>query len=248
MTAPEHGGRTARRVTLSFDNGPDPDVTPAVLDILAQRGIKANFFVLGKAIGAPAGRALVERTLGKGHRVGNHGYSHTTPFGLLADPEEGVREIVETQRLLDEIGTGTRMFRPFGGGGNINADLLSAPAANYLVRESFDLVLWNSVPRDWERPADWAQYALGDIVLRDWTLTVLHDIPDASLDQLPAFLDRALRDGVEFTTELPVDCLPMAGGVARADISAMVPPSQHAGLAVPAVRPDPRIRYQELPS
>jgi hypothetical protein len=124
------------------------------------------------------------------------------------------------------------MFRPFGGGGNINADLLSASAANYLIRQSFDLVLWNSVPRDWERPADWAQYALGDIGRRDWTVTVLHDIPDASLDQLPAFLDRALRDGVEFTTGLPVDCLPMAGGVATVDISAMVPPAQRARLLV----------------
>jgi peptidoglycan-N-acetylglucosamine deacetylase len=248
MTLPEHGGRTARRVTLSFDNGPDPDVTPAVLDILAQRGIKATFFVLGKAIATLAGRALVERTLGEGHRVGNHGYSHETPFGLLADPEEGVREIVETQRLLDDIGTRTRMFRPFGGGGRINADLLSAPAANHLLRERFDLVLWNSVPRDWERPADWAQQANRDIGQRDWTVTVLHDIPDASLDQLPAFLDCALQAGVEFTTELPVDCVPMAGGVATADIRALVPPSQHAGLAVPDVRPDPHIRYQELPS
>ncbi len=248
MTLPEHGGRTARRVTLSFDNGPHPNVTPAVLDILAQRGIKATFFVLGKAIATPVGRALVERALREGHRVGNHSYSHATPFGLLADPEEGVREIVETQTLLDEIGTGTRMFRPFGGGGHINADLLSAPAANYLVRERFDLVLWNSVPRDWERPADWAGHALRDIGQRDWTVMVLHDIPDASLDQLPAFLDQTLQAGVEFTTELPVECVPMAGGAATADISAMVPPSQHAELAVPAVRPDPHIRHQELPS
>jgi peptidoglycan/xylan/chitin deacetylase (PgdA/CDA1 family) len=248
MTAPERGGRTARRVTLSFDNGPDPDVTPAVLDLLAQREIKATFFVLGKAIATPAGRALVERTLGEGHRVGNHGYSHETPFGLLADPEEGVREIAETQRLLEEAGAQTRMFRPFGGGGNINGDLLSAPAANYLVRERFDLVLWNSVPRDWERPTDWAQHAVRDIGLRDWTATVLHDIPGASLDQLPAFLDWVLGAGVEFTTELPGDCLPMAGGVARADIRALVPPSQHPGLATSAVVPGPRIRYQEFNS
>jgi len=233
MTALEHGGRTVRRVTLTFDNGPDPEVTPAVLDILAQRGIKATFFVLGKSIATSAGRALVERTLNEGHRVGNHSYSHATPFGLLADPEEGVREIVETQRLLDEIGARTRMFRPFGGGGKINADLLSAPAVNYLARERFDLVLWNSVPRDWERPAEWAPHALGDIGLRDWTVTVLHDIADASQDQLPAFLDRALRAGVEFTTELPIDCLPLAGGVATADIRAMVPPAQRAGLVVP---------------
>jgi len=248
MTLAEHGGRTARRVTLSFNNGPDPEVTPAVLDILAQRGIKATFFVLGKAIATPAGRGLVERALGEGHRVGNHSYSHAIPLGLLADPEEGVREIVDTQRLLDEIGTRTRMFRPFGGGGTINADLLSAPAANHLARERFDLVLWNSVPRDWERPADWARHALDDIGRRDWTVTVLHDIPGASLDQLPAFLDQALQAGVEFTTELPDDCLPMVGGVATADICALVPPAQHAALTAPAAKLDPHKSHQELPS
>jgi hypothetical protein len=70
---------------------------------------------------------------------------------------------------------------------------------------------------------------------------VLHDIPEASLDQLPAFLDEALRAGVEFTTEVPVDCLPMAGGVPTTDIAPMVPASQRAGLALPAVRPDPPI-------
>ncbi|MBY9051435.1 polysaccharide deacetylase family protein, partial [Pseudomonas fluorescens] len=43
-------------LTLTFDNGPDPDVTPLVLDILAERGIKATFFVIGEKLADPARR------------------------------------------------------------------------------------------------------------------------------------------------------------------------------------------------
>jgi hypothetical protein len=91
--------------------------------------------------------------------------------------------------------------------------------------------------RDWERPAAWAKHALGDIGVRDWTVTVLHDIPGASLHQLPGFLAPALGEGVDFTTELPVDFLPMAGGVATADISALMPLAQRAGLVAADILP-----------
>jgi len=49
------------RVTLTFDNGPDPDVTPRVLDVLHRRGVTAHFYVLGKWLAEPARRRWVER-------------------------------------------------------------------------------------------------------------------------------------------------------------------------------------------
>ena len=48
-----------KRATLTFDNGPDPAVTPAVLDILRRHGLKAHFFVLGKHLANAEGRRLV---------------------------------------------------------------------------------------------------------------------------------------------------------------------------------------------
>ena len=48
-------------LTLTFDNGPDPDVTPHVLDILAERGIKTTFFVIGEKLLDPERRSLAER-------------------------------------------------------------------------------------------------------------------------------------------------------------------------------------------
>ena len=58
-----------QRVTLSFDNGPDPDVTPGVLDVLRRRCVTAHFFVVGKRVAEPADRRLVERARDEGHMV-----------------------------------------------------------------------------------------------------------------------------------------------------------------------------------
>ena len=65
-------------VCLTFDDGPDPVYTPAILDLLAMHKIRASFFVLGEA--AERFPRLVERMLSEGHTVGNHTYSHRHPW------------------------------------------------------------------------------------------------------------------------------------------------------------------------
>ena len=67
-----------KSVTLSFDNGPDPEVTPAVLDVLHRRGVAATFFVTGQRLSRY--RAPAERAAAEGHWIGNHTWSHTYPF------------------------------------------------------------------------------------------------------------------------------------------------------------------------
>ena len=62
-------------VALSFDNGPDPAVTPGVLDVLARRGVKATFFVLGKNLASAERMKLAQRAAAEGHRIGNHSFS-----------------------------------------------------------------------------------------------------------------------------------------------------------------------------
>jgi len=63
-----------RRVALTFDDGPNPDATPRILDALAERGVKATFFILGKH--AERWPELVQRVAAEGHAIGNHGYHH----------------------------------------------------------------------------------------------------------------------------------------------------------------------------
>ncbi len=64
----------AREVALTFDDGPNPDATPRILDALGEAGVHATFFVLGRH--AERWPALVRRVHDEGHAIGNHGYYH----------------------------------------------------------------------------------------------------------------------------------------------------------------------------
>lgn len=210
------------RVTLSFDNGPDPHVTPRVLDVLARAGAKAHFYVLGKHLADSVGRRTVERARDEGHVVGNHSFSHEVPLG--DDPREDSveREIAATEALLSPLVRGPALFRPFGSGGVLGPHLLSARAVSYLVERRYSCVLWNSVPRDWEDPEGWPSRALADCEHLEHAVVVLHDVPGASLDRLEVFLGELLARGAELTTDLPSSCTPIVDGAITGDLSALV--------------------------
>jgi peptidoglycan/xylan/chitin deacetylase (PgdA/CDA1 family) len=210
------------RVTLSFDNGPDPDVTPQILDVLRRNDVRAWFFVLGKHVASPSGAELVARAVAEGHRVGNHSFSHSTPLGEDLRPDAVEQEIVATDRLLAPLVPGPRHFRPFGGGGLLGRHLLSPRALAHLVDERFSCVLWNSVPRDWLEPASWDVRALEDCGHQPETLVVLHDIPGACLERLEAFIDAIRARGGDFSLDLPASCVPLVAGVAVADLTPFV--------------------------
>lgn len=209
------------RLTLSFDNGPDPEVTPRVLDGLREHRASAYFFVLGKLVDTPFGPPLVRRALAEGHLVGNHSFTHSVPLGDDPRPEAVAAEIAATEALLAPLVAGERLFRPFGGGGVLGPHLLSAAAARYLQENAYTCVLWNSVPRDWVEPQGWADTALADLARREHTLLVLHDIQGACLDRLDGFLREARARGAEFTLDLPPGCVPIAKGRVTGDIASI---------------------------
>lgn len=70
-----HGPRGSSRVALTFDDGPDPEVTPQVLDVLAEAQVRATFFVIGRS--ALAQSQLARRILAEGHALGNHSWQHS---------------------------------------------------------------------------------------------------------------------------------------------------------------------------
>jgi peptidoglycan-N-acetylglucosamine deacetylase len=200
------------KLTLSFDNGPFPDVTPGVLDALARAGATATFFVCGKEASDPRRRALLERVRAAGHRIGNHTQSHSVELGATSDPDAPRREIGRAQAALGELAHADRLFRPYGAGGVLGPRLLSSAAVKHLCDGGYTCVLWNSVPRDWEDPAGWPERALADLRAQPWTLLVLHDIPSGAMRALPGFLSRVADEGVELTAELPPVCVPILRG------------------------------------
>src|SRR6185295_10703521 len=136
-------------LTLSFDNGPTPDVTPRVLDVLARRGVKSTFFVIGEKLARPENRPLAERAHAEGHWIGNHTWSHSVPFGLMT-ADAAVQEFDRTQQAIGSLLHHHHFFRPYGQGGNLDNRLLSRAVLEHLARETATIVLWSALPRDWQ--------------------------------------------------------------------------------------------------
>jgi peptidoglycan/xylan/chitin deacetylase (PgdA/CDA1 family) len=198
-------------LTLSFDNGPEPDATPGVLDVLARRGLRSTFFVIGEKLARA--RALTERAATEGHWIGNHTWTHRHPLGERDEADTGEKEIGRAQTAIGALSHPQRFFRPFGGGGNLDRRLLNQSALDYLKAGGFTCVLWNSIPRDWSDPDGWVERALAQCASQPWTLMVLHDLPTGAMRHLEMFLDRVGEAGGRVRQDFPPDCVPMVEGV-----------------------------------
>jgi peptidoglycan/xylan/chitin deacetylase (PgdA/CDA1 family) len=103
-----------RAVALTFDDGPNPNATPLVLDALASRGVKATFFILGRH--AEQWPDLVRRVADEGHAIGNHGYFHRklhfkSPGYVRNDLELGTRVIEDASRVRPSLFRAPHGFR-----------------------------------------------------------------------------------------------------------------------------------------
>jgi peptidoglycan/xylan/chitin deacetylase (PgdA/CDA1 family) len=102
-----------REIALTIDDGPDPAVTPRVLDLLDAAGVQASFFCIGRlALQHPA---LCREIVRRGHRVENHGHGHSNAFSLFG-PGAMRRDIALAQATLGDItGQAPRFFRATAG-------------------------------------------------------------------------------------------------------------------------------------
>ncbi len=201
-------------LTLTFDNGPEPDATPGVLDTLARRGVRTTFFVIGQKLAMPGRRALCERTQSEEHIVGNHTWTHSGPLGARQGADVAIAEIGRTQDEIGGLSSPNRYFRPQGGGGKLGPHLLSRDAAGLLQSGGYTCVLWHAIPRDWDDADGWVERALKQCSERAWTLMVLHDVPSGAMRHLERFLDLVSERGGRFRQDFPPDCLPVVDGIA----------------------------------
>lgn len=105
-----HGDRNERSVALTFDDGPDGQITPKILDILKENKVKAAFFVVGsKAEHHPE---IIKRIDSEGHLLGGHSYSHHFFFDLFST-KRMIREMKGTEQLVFSLtGKKLHLFRP----------------------------------------------------------------------------------------------------------------------------------------
>lgn len=212
-------------LTLTFDNGPEPEVTPGVLDLLAREKIQSTFFVLGRKLAEPARRRLAERAHAEGHWIGNHSMQHKVPLGEAPDPAAAAREEIDgAQALLGDLVHPDHLFRPFGRGGAIGPHLLSHAALARLSAGGYTLVLWNAIPRDWAEPEVWVETALAQCRAQPWTLMVLHDLPTGAMRHLARFIDLARAAGARFRQDFPPECVPLVRGTPAQPLDAYLAP------------------------
>jgi len=178
---------TGRVVALSFDDGPNPLSTPAILEELSRRHVPATFFLIGRRIERQP--QLARRVLQAGHQLGNHSYSH--PRMVLERPRVYGEEIDRTDRLIRGLGwRGPIDFRPPYG-----QKLLVLPWL--LAQRGKEDVLWSVDSRDYidPDPASIARRVVRRV--RPGSIVLLHDSPRTAR-ALPALIDGLRQRGFRF--------------------------------------------------
>jgi peptidoglycan/xylan/chitin deacetylase (PgdA/CDA1 family) len=178
-------------IAMTFDDGPHPQNTPRLLDILRARNIKATFFVIGRSVDLYP--SIVRRTVAEGHEVGNHSQTHRL-LSKLSDSE--VRS--EMSRCHDAVtraaGVQMRVMRPPYGG------LLQRQRVMIHSEFGYPTILWSVDPLDWKRPGP---SVVTSRILKATTpgaIVLSHDLHAPTVTAMPATLDGLLQRGFKFVT------------------------------------------------
>ena len=178
-------------IALTFDDGPGKTTTPKLLDLLAKRGVKVTFFVLGENV--QENPEILKREVAEGHEIGNHSWSHPN---LAKMSEEAVKKQLQgTQDLVFQL-TGTKpktMRPPYGSFTDHQRKWANE-------QFGFKVVLWEVDPLDWKRPGSSvvAQRILSDT--RPGYIILAHDIHPGTVDAMAETIDGLLAKGFKFVT------------------------------------------------
>lgn len=167
---------TEKSVYLTFDDGPIPEVTPWVLDVLDRYGVKATFFMVGE--NAAKHPEVFDMVKARGHRIGNHTYNH------IGGMRHGISSYVANVDKANEL-LRTNLFRPPHGWMKWEQFLF--------VRSSYKVVMWDLVTRDYSTHLNGRDVLLNvRRYARPGSIITFHDSLK-SLDKLLYALPRAIE-------------------------------------------------------
>jgi peptidoglycan/xylan/chitin deacetylase (PgdA/CDA1 family) len=202
-------------VAMTFDDGPHPELTPKLLDILKERNIRATFYVIGRNVEAYP--EIARRIVEEGHEIANHTYSHPALSKIGASRVK--RELDRTtEAIRNATGITPQTMRPPYGA--TNASL------NRRIHQEFSMpvIMWSVDPQDWRyRNAKRVSSHIishaksGDIILA-------HDIHASTIAAMPPALDALLAKGFRFLTV--TELLEYDGTVEnKTEVAAVEPPA-----------------------
>lgn len=192
----------SQQLYLTFDDGPDPEWTPRILDILADSNVYGTFFVIGKnAIKQPV---LIRRIIDEGHELGNHTWSHRHPF--LQSARQARREVRDGALTLEDLcGRAVRWFRPPYG--VLRKCMIDQASANGEA-----VALWSLSAIDWGLLAKSARISMRLSSAKAGDILLMHDgrgrfnHPDQTSSILPGLIEQFLKSGFaleKLTRRLP---------------------------------------------
>jgi peptidoglycan-N-acetylglucosamine deacetylase len=172
-------------IFLTFDDGPIPDVTPFVLDLLERKNIKATFFCIGENV--KKNPLLYQRILEEGHSVGNHTQHHLS--GWTASNTEYYKEIEEANKYIK-----SDLFRPPYG-------KISPLQINH-VKSSYKIIMWDILSEDYDDDKSHDQ-VLSNVLdhVKSGSIIVMHDNIKAQKNlrsTLEIIIDTCIDKGYHF--------------------------------------------------
>lgn len=193
------GGHGNKFAYLTFDDGPDPKVTPLVLHVLKRYGVKATFFVMGRK--AKKYPRIIKTILGDGHELGNHSYSHITRLGIYP-PWVIKKEYQKCEHVIKKMSNKKMIFARFPQG------MASIYGMIVLKQMAYKPINWSVEAKDWEDKVS-RKEIIRQIVakIKPGSVVLLHDGRDNDIgtqmkvaEALPEILKRLKKKGFQFST------------------------------------------------
>ncbi len=179
-------------IYLTFDDGPIPDVTEWVLDLLQQHQIKATFFCIGDNIRKHP--MIFKRILAEDHQIGNHTFNHVK--GWQTSLEEYISNTGQCQQEIQKHRQEpTSLFRPPYG-------KIKKSQGKYLLQQGFEVIMWTIITKDYQAALS-PQACLKRTLkrIKPGSIIVFHDSQKAAKNMkytLPLLIDYAKKEGYTF--------------------------------------------------
>ena len=191
-------GNTHEKIlALTFDDGPDEDFTPQILDILKKYDVKATFYVIGENV--QYNKKIVKREYEEGHEIGNHTYTH---INVSKNGYNKIRkEIGDTQSAVKSVtGVYPKTFRP-------PYRAISKDMCEIIKQNNMNIVLWSYVDaRDWESPGVSSIVKTIEEGVQNGCIILLHDYnklrtpKSQTIEALDIIIPDLLEKGYKFVT------------------------------------------------
>ncbi|MCT4610779.1 MAG: polysaccharide deacetylase family protein [Pelagimonas sp.] len=178
-------------IAMTFDDGPHPSLTPALLDMLKARNLRATFYLIGNRV--VTWPDIVRRIADEGHEIGNHSWSHPNLAKL-----SNAKVLDQIDRTSDAIfkltGRPPVTFRPPYGSFTRSQRLMLYKNRN------LPTILWSVDPQDWRRPGS---NTVKNRILkgaRSGSIILSHDIQKGTVRAMPGTFDGLTGKGLRFGT------------------------------------------------